>query len=196
MTELNRIETLKAKHAAELTEEIKIEEMRAAVLKSLNLPEIVWRVGARHTYKADCHIDLEAETLNEAMTTAEKMNPLAIAKVKDSCLAFMPLDAAPDDDETKADIENIGPWIYVIDGLRQYGDKKTLKFYVKAAGYTVEVRIKVKNDPDTRRDFIIDFNKHGEAIRHKNNLINKSGHFTQYNRFWSSDDQPGKFVLY
>lgn len=192
----DRIEELKAKHEKELTEEIKVEEMRAAVLAALDLPESAWPIGARHTYKADCHIDLEADTLSDAMVLAEKMNPLAIARVKGSCLAFMPLDAAPDDDETTDEIENIGPWVYVIDGLRQHSDEKTLKFYVCAASYTVEVKVKVKSDPDTYRDYEITFNNHGEAIKHRNNLVNKSGHFTKYNRFWSSDDQPGRFVLY
>ncbi len=191
---MTTLEALKEKHDKELQAAIKNEAIKEAVMTALNLSDANFSAGFMHVYKADCFVNLEAETLNEAITLCEKMNPLQAVRLKGTFLSFRADKTLSEKDMAENDQIMIPYW-YVIDGLRQYGEEKTLHWFVNAADYTVEVRCRVKSDPLTRRDYAIQFNKHGEAIREKNELINKSGQFTRVDKFWSPQDQPGRFVL-
>jgi hypothetical protein len=122
------------------------------------------------------------------------MNPLQAVRLKGTFLSFR-ADRTLTEKEKDKNEQTMIPYFYVIDGLRQHSEEKTLTWFVDADGLTVEVRCKVKSDPLTRRDFHIRFDSYGNAHKDKNELINKSGEFIRVDRFWSSDDQPGRFVL-
>ncbi len=193
----DRIEELKAKQAKELEALIQVENAKAAIIAALTTVTVV--KFSPHVAYADYTVTVEpAEDLSAAICIAEILNPLALFKVKDSCTAFVPetyldryLKKNPNAKE-----EAVTPYIYHIDGLRQYTEEKTLECYVDAAGYTVQVEIPVKRDPDTYREYEITFNRRGEPHRHYCRLINKSGHFLHSIKWWTSEDHPNKFTLY
>lgn len=193
---MDTIEAFKAKQAEQLEKAIKHETMRLAVRDALGLTDANFSAGYMHTWPGDCHVNLTAADLTEALVIAERMNPETLCRVKDSCLSYKPADCITQTDEDRAKIETITPWIYQIDGPRQYREEKTLMFWVKAAGYMVQVRIAVQNDPDTFRQYDITFDRQGNAHKRRNEIVNKSGHFNRVDRFWSSEDQPGRFVLF
>ena len=191
---MDAIATLKAKQEKDLAEAIKNESIKERVKKALNLTNDNFSVGYMHVHKADCFVNLEAADLPEAMAVCEKMNPLQAVRLKGTFLSYR-ADRTLSEKELAENEQTLIPYFYVIDGLRQYGEKKTLHWFVDVDGLTVEVRCKVKSDPLTRRDFSITFDRYGNAHKDKNELINKSGYFTRVDRFWSSDDQPSRFVL-
>lgn len=193
---METLEQLKAKHEKELTDAIRNHEMREKVSSELGLNDDNWSAGFMHVAYADCYIKMQSEDLSQAIEVAERLNPETLVRCKDGCLSFQPFEQISEKQWENADCRTICPYIYDIDGLRQYGDEKTLKCFVKAAGYMVQVRIKVKNDPDTHRVYDIHFNRYGEAIKERNEIINKSGYFNHQDKFWSSPDQPSKFVLW
>lgn len=193
---MNAIEALKEKQAEELAKAIKHDAMKTAVAAALGLNDANFSAGYMHVHAADCHVQFEADTLSDAMLICERMNPLAMVRLKGTFLSFRADCRVTNKERTENKVETIMPYVYKIDGLRQYGDERTLVWYVEAVGYVVECRCKVKQDPDTRRDYHITFDRYGHATKHKNNIVNKSGHFPQQDRFWSSDDQPGNWVLW
>jgi hypothetical protein len=188
------IEELKAKQEKELQNAIKAESIKARVKSALNLTDDNFAVGYMHVHKADCWIKMDADDLPSALHKCEIMNPLQAVRLKGTFLSFR-ADRTLTEKEKEENDQTMIPYFYVIDGLRQYGDEKTLTWFVDADGLTVEVRCKVKSDPLTRRDFHISFDRYGNAHKDKNELINKSGEFIRVDRFWSSDDQPSRFVL-
>lgn len=191
---MTTIEKLKATHEKQLADAIRAETMKDAVKTALNLTDENFSVGFVHVHKADCFVNVEADTLPDALVMCERMNPLQAVRLKGTFLSFR-ADRSVSEKEREENDEIMIPYFYVIDGLRQHGEEKTLTWFVDAAGYTVEVRCKVKSDPLTQRKYQITFDKHGNAHKEQNDLINKSGEFLRVDRFWSSDDQPSRFVL-
>ena len=193
-----KIEQLKADQAKQLAAAIKTEQDHDAIRAAVPAQYVIKNIHPHFCY-GDYTIVLEpVPTLSDAIYLAEISDPLAIFKVKDSCLAFMPEPAL---DKYLAKNKNavsecIGAYMYQIDGLRQYKQDQTLEFFIDAAGLICRVSIPVLSDPDTRRDYSIKFNRHGEAIREYCRLINKSGHFVHSVSWWSSQDQPNHYTLY
>jgi hypothetical protein len=177
-----------------LQEAIKAESIKERVKKALDLTEDNFSAGFMHVHKADCWVKLEADDLPSALHKCEVMNPLQAVRLEGTSLSFRADRTLTEKDKAEND-QTMIPYFYVIDGLRQYGDEKTLTWFADADGLTVEVRCKVKSDPLTRRAFHITFNRDGDARKEQNDLINKSGEFTRVDKFWSSDDQPSRFVL-
>jgi len=188
------IEKLKAKQEKDLAEAIKNEEIKKKVKAALGLTDDNFSVGYMHAHKADCFINLEADDLPAALHKCETMNPLQAVRLKGTFLSFRADRTLSEKEKAEKD-QTMIPYFYVIDGLRQYGEEKVLHWFVDADGLTVEVRCKVKSDPLTRRDYHISFDRYGNAHKDKNDLINESGYFNRVDRFWSSDDQPSRFVL-
>lgn len=196
----SKIEQLKADQAKQLDAAIKFETAKEAITTHMAALNLTVEMFHPHTCYSDyVAVVTPADDLSAAITIAERLNPETIFKVKDSCTSFVPehhLDTyltkhpnAKPDDYTAA-------YIYQIEGIRGYPDTKELHCYVVAAGYTFRVEIPVKNDPDTRRDYEITFNRRGEATRQYCRLINKSGHFLKSVTWWSSQDQPSNYTLY
>lgn len=189
-----RIEKLKEAQAKTLAQAIEQEKMRETVTRELNLDESAWGVAFPHAHSCDCKIGLQAETLPDAILIAEKMDPVTLARVKGTFLSFVPLERAkPKDNDV---CETIAPYIYIIDGLRQYAEERTLRFYVRAAEYIVQVDVSVQSDPDTRRYYSFSWDKYGNPSKDRNEIINKSGYFPHEARYWSTPDQPSRFVLW
>lgn len=195
--ENKKIEDLKARQAKELEALIKTEDAKTAIVAALTAVTVV--KFSPHVAYADYTVTAEpVEDLSAAICVAEILNPLALFKVKGSCTAFVPetyldryLKKNPNAKE-----EAVNPYIYHIDGLRQYAEEKTLECYVDAAGYMVQVEIPVKRDLDTYRDYEITFDRRGNPHRHYCRLVNKSGHFLHSIKWWTSEDHPNKFTLY
>lgn len=182
------------RYAKELQKKIKNQKIKADVQKILGLTDENFRPGFMHSAYADCHVELTAPTLNEALVIAEKMNPIHLVIVKDGCTSFRPLDTLPDKLQDKAEV--ITPWVYKIHGLRGCPDKHTLSFYVKAGDYIVEVWVHVERDTNYRRDYEINFHRSGSANRRYCHLLWTSRYFSHHIRWWASDDQPNDFTLY
>lgn len=195
----DKIEELKARQAKELEAAINQETAREKIttaLAALNLNVVKF---SPHVAYADYTVTVDTQPdLSAAIYTAEILNPLCIFKVKGSCTAFVPeptLDAYLQKNKNATE-EAVGAYIYIVDGLRQYKEEKTLECYIDAAGYTVQVEIPVEHDPDTRRDYEITFDRRGNPHRKYCRLINNSGHFRRSICWWTSEDHPNRFTLY
>jgi hypothetical protein len=193
---MDKIEQLKAKQAKELADAIRHEQIKETVKAALGFTDDSFSPGYMHVHRADCFVNVEAETLPDAMVMCERMGPLQAVRLKGTFLSFRADRTVTDKDREGVKEETLIPYYYVIDGLRQHQEEKTLTWFVDARGLTVEVRCKVKQDPDTYRDYRITFDKNGNARKERNDLVNKSGYFHKYDRFWSPDDQPSRFVLW
>jgi hypothetical protein len=185
------IEALKAKHAAEVEAAVRENDMELRVKAVFADATKV----SRHAYRSDCFVEIAADTLPDALLRCERSNPISGARVKGSCLSFIPERKVTEKEYAECDVRLV-PYFYTIDGLRQHAEDKTLTWFIDIDGLTVEVRCKVKNDPLTRRDYHITFDKHGNGSRARNDLINGSGEFPNRDRFWSSNDQPSRWVVY
>ncbi len=193
-----QIAQLRAKHAKDLAQKERELTMRAAITAELGLDDAAWTPGFVHTAYADCFIVLKAETLPDAILMAERMNPETLAKVKNggstSILTLERWEAKG----SKGDCELICPYVYEVERLvMHHPETRTLRFYVKAAGYTVEVRVMVAKDPDTHIDYVVlRRSREGDVREVRRELVNKSGHFPRVVRWWSSLESPGRFTLY
>lgn len=150
-------------------------------------------------YMGDYWIDFpEVEGLPEAIELAEKLNPETIFICKNSCTSFQPeskLDEYQKENKN-AKCEAIGPYYYKLDQMRQYPCEKFLIVHVVRKGKSAKIQIPIKNDPDTRIDFNIKFDRNGNGRREYCRIINNSGHFAHYIKWWASDDQPNNVTLY
>lgn len=186
---MTTLEKIKQRHAEELSEAIQNEAIQSEVLQALNLPDAKW---SPHTAYADCFVQLGADTLPEAMTMAEKMSPLNTAKVKDGHLAFQPLDRLSPKNSDSAEVESVGPFTYHLG----WQEEKELRFFVNAGQYIAEIRIRIKQDTLTRKDCKVTYDRNGNARKHYCRLINESGYFTHYAKWWASEETPNNFTLY
>ena len=193
----------RAKLEKEMAQKVLNEEMRIAVRDDLELTDDNFSAGFMHAYIADCTANLKADTLSEAITMAEFMNPEAVVRYKDSCLSYKPFDTVTDAEWEKSDspdshlkLETISPYRYEIDGGSKYPQTKKLKFFVKAAGFLVAVEITVANDPDTRIIFQCRYDREGNPQKVEDTLINDSGNFLRVDKFWSDQSNPSKRVLF
>lgn len=187
---------LREKQAKELAELEQLHKMQTAVASALNLPEEAFRAGWMHAYGADCHVELHAETLPDAILIAERMNPITACKVKDGSTSFLPDARIPEKRRERGTVEIICPYFYEVDGIAGRPEEKRLRFFVAAGPYVVAVRVAVKKDPDTHRLHHVEYNRHGEILREERSIVNQSGHFPQVVKWWSSPGQPGKYTLW
>lgn len=186
---------LDAEHAANLARLTREYEMKTAVLAATGLPASVWTAGAVHAYRADCFLRLHADTLSDAILIAERANPETRVKSVKGGTSFVALDSLASAQAESAEIVN--PYTYHISGLKEYTEEKDIRFTVMVAGYRVEYRVRVANDPDTRRIWHPNLYKRGRLVKPAwTELVNRSGHFTESTRFWSTPDQPNTFVLH
>ena len=180
------------KHEKALVEDLRYDRMRVDVLTALGLTDDAWPAGARHEHRADCHIILETETLNDALIVAENLNPLPIIEIrKHSFLSFLPEECISEKDMEFADIADTVPWYYRISGPKGYDDTKVIHCYTRASTYIVHVQIKVAGDPLTYRVFKYDKEDRVQV----NDLVNKSGHFVRKNKFYAPTNNPSDWVL-
>ncbi len=189
-----KLAELRAKHEKEFAEAVKNEKTKSEVMAALGLTEENFAPGFMHVHKADCYIVVAADTLPDALVMCERMNPLQMVRITGTFCSFRAELSVTEKEYKENEILPI-PYCYKIDGLRQHNEEKTLVWFVEAAGYTVEVRCKVKNDPLTYRSYEITFNRSGDGVKKRDDLVNKSGYFQRSNRFWSSLDQPSTYVL-
>lgn len=194
------IEKLKADQAKQLEAAIKFETAKEAIsahLATLNIT--ITKLHPHSVYSDFVAVVEPVEDLSAAITMAERLNPETIFKVKDSCTSFVPehhLDTYLEKHKNAQPDDYTAAYIYQVEGIRGYPDTKELHCYVVAVGYTFRIEIPVKNDPDTRREYDITFNRRGEARKEYCRLINKSGHFLKSVQWWSSPDQPNNYTLY
>ncbi len=183
------IEGIRARALAEAELEIKYEIMKEEVLEDLNgLGVVTFKAGPgyRHAYCAEMSVECKAADLSEAISIANRMNPLPLFMSRDGGVSFMPecpelLKKNPEK------VRTVGPYIYKLDGLRQYGETKTLSFFVKAAGRIVRVDVEVISDPATYRRYYV-LSRDGETVVDNRGIINNSGYFKHSLAFWSSPD--------
>lgn len=196
--------TLKKERQAELKAELKMIEDKGAIYEALTpllTSNVSWQSLGREAYinehakySADYEPRFEAETLNDAMRLMEQFSPLTIYSVKDSCLSFLPEGKQTGDKHKNADKIPVGLYLYTIDGLRQHEESKEFSFFVTLGGFLLKIAVEIKNDPDTRRSYRVKEIPGGYAVEDVQ-IINKSGYFGHSVRFWSSHDQPNRFVL-
>ncbi len=195
-THEEELASLRAKHAKELEAAERNFRMKVAVMEALQLDAKAFRAGFMHAYGADCHIELHAETLPDAILIAERMGPITLCRVKDSSLSFLPDKRIPAKRSERAEIEPICPYIYEIDGVEGYAEEKRLRFFVEAAGYVVDVRVVVANDPDTARHLDDVRDNRGRLIERKRRITNNSGHFPRVTKWWAEPGKQGKYTLW
>jgi hypothetical protein len=189
-------EQIRAEAIAKAEKEIRDNDMLERVCAALGADLEKQSAGFMHVAYADLYVRLEADTLNDALTMAEKLNPLALYEIRGAFLTWKTEARITDEDRARSKITDTAqPWIYEIDGLRGR-DEKTLICYVERAGFLVEVRIAVKSDPDTRRVFSGHYDREGRNfVREQNELYNSSGKFLRVSKFWSSPENPSRWVL-
>lgn len=195
------IAKLKAKHKKEISEAIKLNNVITFMMDHpvLRDTEIV-RISP-HTAYANYFVQIESETLHEAMDYAERMNPLNIYLLRDGCLSIKPETAMqeafekfPDGGTNRQGYKLINPYAYYIGGLAGR-DEKELRWFVAIDEHVIEMRCKVLNDPDTRRSYSI--SNHGNYIkRDGTKIINNSGYFGHVITWGGSGDHPNNFTLY
>ena len=194
---MQTLDQLREEHAKELATAEHNHAMQLAVTEALGLSDDNWSAGFMHVHKADCHIKMVADTLSDALVLAERMNPLAMVRVKGSSLSFYAEESLTEKDRERNEITPICPWVYKIHGISGYPVNKTFIFHIKAAGYLVQVRVDVKDDPDTTRSTYQPRDSEGRKTGPlETTLHNGSGHFTHYARWWASPDEPKDFTLY
>ena len=197
-----KIEKLKADHAIEVKDETAKLKALALFKKETGLTPTKRSRAANMNYdpitstayRADFWLWLEAETLEDALTMAEKLNPVLLEK-NGRYAGLMPGDTMPEDEKESLDKLKTAPWYYVIDTLKGYPDKKKLILYVDLEETRFKVEIKVFNDPLTRTETrYISFL--GGTRRDRTTLYNESGHFAYSQKLWASEDSPNSFNLY
>ena len=188
------IKDLKAKPAKELAKEREWLKMVTSVSQSLGLKDDNWPLDFMFEYGADCHIEMEAETLQDAIKLAEGMEPVEVARVTVDGLSFHPWERL--NEEELQNCQKIGPYVYDVKGIRLLAEQHFLRFWVKAGDFLVGVRVKVTNDQSIRRNFTITSDKAGNAIKHQCVLIGSSRHFNHRDKLWAPKDQPNDFVLW
>ncbi len=187
-------ESLKAESKEKFKKEVTNLKMKLFLMDALSLPESAFPAGFIHSYKSDCHIQLSAPTLNDAMVIAERMNPIAMVRYKPSCLSFIPLIYSENEEYETL----ITPYIYELKAWTFTSTiDKTLTFYIKAGSYIVDVRVKIESDPLTN----IEYGFRGSHSRYQEReffctLVNKSGLFPQSDRFYASHNEPNNFTLW
>lgn len=193
-----KLAEVRAKHAAELAEAERLTRMQAAITSALHLGADAWTPGFMHVHVADCFIVLRAETLSDALLLAERANPEPLAKVKRAgTTSFQPLEIF-EARGSKGDHELVCPYVYDVERtVVHHAETRTLRYYVKAAGFLVEVRVQVAQDPDTRIDYVVlHRTRDGQVRQARREIINRSGHFPRVVKWWSSLESPGRFTLY
>lgn len=175
---------------------IQAETIKVEVMKTLNLKEENFAPGFIHASYANCNIEFDAESLIDALTLAERMNPLALVhyqKGEGACLAFRPLTEDMKDDHFTL----VGGYVYELKCLDGYPVKKHLKFFVNAGKYKAAVRIHVESDPLTDARGYKTKNPHypfeDMYIQH---LKNDSGYFPKSTKWWTTPNTAANYTLY
>ena len=152
------------------------------------------------------YVDLVAEfnavDIATALYFGELVNPDSAFRVKDSCLAFKPESAITERDENHATIDAIGPWYLTAKTMRHRETEWTLHMFTNINGVSFELRINIdasamrKDGYSVRYSYKHPSKYHPEGRVEDCTVIYPRDHFTQSNRFWSSEGQPNNFTIY
>lgn len=176
--------------------------LKETVTKVLDLAPANWKPGAKHTAYADCFVEYEVESLNDALVMAERANTLPVVIYKDSCTSLKPecklkpkeIERAENDGNL---CDRIAPYIYRVE-LAGGLPVKTLVFWQQVESYVVESRVVVKTDKLTHIETVEAKHDHrGRVIQEKTTrCVNSTGHFSHVIKWYSSDIKYSTFTLY
>lgn len=138
-------------------------EMKIKVSEALDLTTEHWRPGFAHpTPIADCFVQMEADDLSAAMVIMERMGPMNLVMINNGVISFR-LAEWPQrgyhhnlNKGITGDLKQIDPYTYWLKNgphstKTNLVDLHELRFFVNVIPYVVEVRVTVKDDPDTKR---------------------------------------------
>lgn len=145
----------------DLQEQLRKADILDHIYNNLVLPEEIKirifsdRTGepyiSEHSAYSDYFIECEANTLQDAFTAKSKMQPLKIFKCRDGFCSFRPETHLKDKrNDFTGKGEYIGDCIYKVKGLN-FRDEKQFVFFIRFEELTLEMRIIVENDDETRR---------------------------------------------
>jgi len=185
-----------AKHEKELAEIELMARIQTSLIDSIgNNPDKVHP----HSAYADAVAEYSADTISDAYLFMERANPIALFRVKDSCLAFKPESAFTRNDESHAEL--IGPYILRADTMRQYGTKWNLCFFIELDNRVIDVHVSIPSEAMRSDGYTIQYDYkhpskwHPEGQIESCNIIYPRDYFTRTDRFWATEGQPNNYTL-
>ena len=193
---------MKTEKQIELLEKrLKEEKEFLSLIKELegSLPDIGQHEWNRHACYCDAELRAEME-FNDALTWAEKVNPLGIYKCKDSCLSFRPEGRLGEfeDPNDRQDVWGCGPYILEIENYSKTDvflicffelESKVIKFSIKIKNHGCRIWCEHKKVNDR-------FGERFEYIQQSSINPEIECHFLQRATFWASEGTAGRRIYH
>lgn len=192
---------LEADHRKKLAELATAQKCEGLLTERVGRAPLQTHVFA--AYAQACGV-YDADSIQDALEFAERVQPMTIYKVKSGTVAFKP--TLTDKDEGSATVECIGPWYLDAKTFRHTPTKWTLSLFVEFDGepepVVVEIRITINADKMREDGYSVTYDykppsKYAPDGTVENCVVHyPRDHFTTANRYWATEGQPNDFKLY